>query len=916
MWAKLGTGEPPSVHLLACHLLDAGAVAGALWEHCLGRALQERLAAAFGCPPGSFGPWVSYITALHDLGKATPGFQSLATKRRPDLVARLRDAGLGCAPTPGACRHDVLTEAVLRCLESPRLTGARQAGEVGRLLGRMLAGHHGTFAPPGAARQAVARGHCGNAAWREAQQELLTFLAEHWRVAALPPLRNPAPDAQWTWRVLAGLVTVADWLASCEEYFPHAGLDADLAAYAHELPERTATALAKAGWTEPPVPLLGRGFREVFGELEPRAVQVQMGRTGEEVASPALVLLEAPTGLGKTEAALDLARALLGRLAHRGLYAALPTQATSNQMFERVRDFLRGAFGLGRINLQLAHGQAMLHPDAGGACPSAVAADYDGRAAGDRAERPAVVAEEWFRSSKRALLAPYAVGTVDQALLGVLQTRHSFVRLFALANKVVVLDEVHAYDTYTSEHLMHLLRWLRRIGCSVLVLTATLPDERRRKLLEAYTGRRPPEDLGRYPRMIVAAADGYRPAEAVKGAPERSVLLEPGAREPAALARALREALEGGGCAAVICNTVGRAQEVYRAMRDSDWTGELRLLHARFPFAQRQSIEEAVVRGFGKEGWKEGRPGRAILVATQIIEQSLDLDFDLMVTDLAPVDLILQRAGRLHRHAEADGKPTARPAGLQRPRLWLARPDTDTDGVPDFGPDARIYQPYVLLRTYLALLEDSREAIRSPGDVEDLIECVYGEAEPAGLTKAWRERLSSARAELEAARTGDRGQAQAAEIPLPDDPDGPFDSFDSGMPDDEEAYLNGTTATTRKCRRSVRLICLHRTADGLSLDRGATRPVDLGQAPRDRSVLRELLLASVSVSDPRVVRYVRANERELRPASWRRASLLRHCIPVTFADGRFALAGGDWLVLDEELGLYVSSRRNGPQGED
>jgi len=159
------------------------------------------------------------------------------------------------------------------------------------------------------------------------------------------------------------------------------------------------------------------------------------------------------------------------------------------------------------------------------------------------------------------------------------------------------------------------------------------------------------------------------------------------------LAEMLRQSLANGGCAAVIRNTVGLAQETYLRLRDAlNHNGiTVELFHARFPFGRRMDIETAVLRRFGKESGPVERDMR-VLVATQVVEQSLDLDFDVMISDVAPVDLVLQRAGRLHRHARG-----LRPEGVTEPLVWLIEPDVK-EGLPDFGVSGVVYSPHVLFR--------------------------------------------------------------------------------------------------------------------------------------------------------------------------------------------------------------------------
>ncbi|MCL4465046.1 MAG: CRISPR-associated helicase Cas3', partial [Chloroflexi bacterium] len=443
-------------------------------------------------------------------------------------------------------------------------------------------------------------------------------------------------------------------------------------------------ALKLLGWTGWSPSSESRDFSSLFPNIEsPYPVQREVEVLADRLDGPALVVVEAPMGEGKTEAAVFLEDRWGAALGQRGCYFALPTQATSDQMYGRVLEFMKKRYPADLVNLQLLHGHASLsalfqellrrgeqqRTLAAGLEPRGIAGEsgYDGAPAG-------VVAGEWFTYRKRGLLAPFGVGTIDQALLAALQTRHVFVRLFGLAHKTVILDEVHAYDAYMTALLERLLEWLGALGSSVVLLSATLPDGRRLRLVEAYArGAGYCFDEGEmrahYPRVswVSRAGCGARQV-GVSTRSTRKLGLEwvdgalPAESEPFALGERLRAELENGGCAAVICNTVARAQQVYLALKTyfpetaDDGQPVLDLLHARYLYEDRSKRERRTLIRFGKPDGevemedgnvrKVRRPNRAVLVSTQIIEQSLDLDFDLMVTDLAPVDLLLQRSGR------------------------------------------------------------------------------------------------------------------------------------------------------------------------------------------------------------------------------------------------------------------------------
>lgn len=906
IWGKLGSADSRQVHPLICHLLDTGHVVAALWDSSIQDAFKQWLAGAFGLEQGHLRRWLPFWGSLHDIGKAAPAFQIKAAAHHAEIIDRLKADGFRFGRANRAFGHDLLGKVILTRLFSDGRARYSVDRRLGSDLATVLSGHHGVF-PLAAHARNVGPRQVGRHNWIEQQDALAAMLGDHWLDADLPLPSAPQMQAQAAYMAMAGLISVADWIASCEDYFPYAGRGIDLETYVSQLPQRAGAALERAGWTLDSDYFREVPFEQLFG-FAPNALQRAVRGAAEHLSSPSLVLVEGPTGMGKTEAAFQLVQDFGRRLGHQGAYLALPTQATSNQMFLRFMAFLEESVVADRINLQLMHGQAMLFPAFEAIRPSNLSdtADTDSSAPDGHA---GIRAQEWFLSSKRKMLAPFGVGTVDQGLLGILQTRHGFVRLFGLANKVVVLDEVHAYDVYTSRLLEHLLRWLAALNCSVVLLSATLPHRKRRELVEAFCGAPPELPDVAYPRVICANS-GHVEAVHFETEEAREVHVTPIPDPPPGIARRLHDALSGGGCAVCICNTVRRAQDLYSAVREQ-FAGndcEIDLLHSRFPFGRRREIEESVVRHFGKAARGAGqRPGRAVLVATQIVEQSLDLDFDLMVTDLAPVDLVLQRAGRLHRHTPGQGA-TDRPSSLATPQLWIAEPQTPEGAVPSFGASEWVYERYLLLRSYLCLLRERGAALKLPDDVERLIEQVYDNGDHWALDAVWRDALAEARAKLEDARGRDGWLATSRLIPNPDASDGVLAAFNRELPEDESLATQWSIGgLTRKALPSIRLICLHQQDDQCYLDRDCRRRVDLDRAP-DHEALRNILDNAVALSHPSVVKGFNID----RPAPWEKAPILRNCFPLFLRDGRAAISPSLSLELDEELGIVIHRSINGP----
>ncbi len=865
LWAKLQRRRSPaSWHPLICHMLDVAAVAEALWRTHCSPPTRAWIAHALSLPLDVTGAWVAFIAGLHDLGKAGPIFH-LAVEAG---AGRVRAAGL-VSPLPQPERrvqapHATVTQATLAAALQ---TVATIPEPVLSRLAEVLGGHHGAFPLPGqAAILSTDPGLVGGAGWRAAREHLVVELARALSVPLEQPPTCPPDLAASLW--LAGLVSVADWIGSDTRFFPLAGAAEDTAApqpvdaYLPTARAAAARALHDLGWSAWLAAPTVRSFTTLFPHLpEPRPLQ----RAGDAIAThfaaprPWLAIIEAPMGEGKTELVLHLGDRWRVEGLH-GAYVALPTQASSNQMFGRVRDFLARVYPAEVVNLHLLHGHADLSAELQ-QLRSTWRLLLDPQGIGDDVPTPAgpgaVVAAEWFTRKKHGLLARYGVGTIDQLLLSVLQTRHGFVRLFGVAGKTVVIDEVHAFDTYMSTLLERLLEWLAALGSAVLLLSATLPAARRNRLLEAYArgaaARPVPADTpivsnganGRaaYPRITLSDGHSVRAISVAPSADVRRTVrlrwvdLDPpplGLDSPPGAAPCFSEellgALEGGGCAAVICNTVQRAQQTYAALRRAlasrppGWC-DLDLLHARFPFNRRAERERRALDAFGKAP-DALRPARAIMVATQIVEQSLDLDFDLMVSDFAPLDLLLQRLGRLHRHRRS------RPAALSQPTLWLGRPPTEGD-LPRFERGAvGIYGRHTLLRSWLALTRRvDGEVLRLPDEIEPLVEAVYDERpcpgdESAAVATLWAETW----AELQAERRCEEQEAKDRWLKAPTARERHLHAMLPQPREEDTPELHPAhQALTRLIEPNVRVVLLWRRDSALWLD-----PVGSAPAPIDR----------------------------------------------------------------------------------
>lgn len=915
--AKFSAGpKDPAYHPLFCHMVDVAAVAAEMWRQVLPWSLRRRLTAAFDLSEEHAGRWVSFVAGIHDLGKASPAF----ARKDPGFPARARAGGLTIPDLSRLRRppgHGLISQVTLAhiLLDSPFNLPRRQADLVASVAG----GHHGTFPTDQEVGDAKKqRTAVGEREWDEVRRALAVALHDVLELA--PPgarLGLTSIDAV----ILAGITSIADWIGSDERFFPYT-IPSGERDYLALAAERASTALRRLGWLTSSAPTGARTFHELFpslpGELWPLQKHIAGLTSCDEL--PRLLIIEAPMGEGKTEAAMFAADAANVQLGTHGTYFALPTMATSNQMFGRVAEFLRTRFPDAVVQLQLRHGHASfvseferIRQDGDSVPQPQYSADVEGGT---------LVASDWFGPAKRGLLAPFGVGTVDQLLMSVLRVRHGAVRLFGIAAKPIVIDEVHAYDTYMSKLLARTLEWLGALGSPVILLSATLPAGRRESLVNAYrfgAGYEQPAALppSRYPRVTFVDSSGDIRTTTFDPAPRsvRRLTIERCPRDdPDQLGEILEASLSEGGCAAVVCNTVARAQELYQHLRArfpgeaSDGEPIVDLLHARFTLADRQARERRSLARFGKGGrtvlLPDGtsapvsRPERAILVATQVIEQSLDIDFDLMVSDLAPIDLLLQRSGRLHRHEPL--KPRA--ASLKHPRLVLLEPPVE-HGVPQFPEsDEYIYAPYVLLRTWLAIRD--KWAIDMPDEIEPLIELVYGEeSEDPELEETLREALFAFRKQAEEDLQRDTNEALQRMVKRPLPGESLADLLRAELEEDAPEIHRAYQALTRQGPPTANVVLLHESEAGPALDRSG-RPAPLGEVT-DPTAIRALVERSVTLNHQGVVHRILATERP-----WPRTPLLRHARMLVLDTAGEARVDGYVLRYDSELGLLVS-RTNG-----
>lgn len=712
-WRYWGKADPAigGHHLAAFHCLDVAAVTEVMLER--NAVLHRRLARWLALPDGTVAPTIAAICALHDVGKFDVRFQRKAPEVADTIWPETRSIA------PGEYDHGAWGYVhLLDLADSDRAWFDATLGEGAMPLLRAVCGHHGAL--PGQQEpkdpmrlRAKPFGRTDNDARRAWIDASSSFFRRH-RGASLPMRGSPPPAAM---ELVAGLCSVADWLGSQvvhegRSYFTYRSVPDDLDAYYQR-------ALTNAQHVLDALPLEGAvaddlTFSRLFGFEAPRGIQVLT----EELAlpdGPSLTILEDRMGAGKTEAALGLVAKMLAARQANGFFVALPTMATSNGIFTRIETFAQRVFR-GTVNLRLAHGRAR---------------DFDpfveltrrslrGRPTTDDDREAEVVCARWFLSRKRALLGQVGVGTVDQAMQAAIKLRHHFVRLFGLAQSVVVIDEVHAYDAYMEVILERLVEWLGALEAPVILLSATLPAVRKIALADAYArgaGWAPGErsTAADYPLVTRRDALGLNTSALKTVERDRSVCVTRVETENAEVAvlPSLEDAVRRGAVVCWIRNTVAEAQRAFDAVTEGV---PALLFHARMRPMDRELIEAEVLANFGKTGAR--RP--MLLIATQVVEQSLDIDFDLLVTDLCPVDLMLQRAGRLWRHERPDRTSRSR---LASPELRVVAPVASRRDALQFGPCAWVYDPVTLWLAWDSIAD--RTEFHLPSQIRALVEDSY-----------------------------------------------------------------------------------------------------------------------------------------------------------------------------------------------
>ena len=629
-WGKINGN---SYHPLVYHSLDVASVGRIIFETS---PLLHNIATELNVKDTILLNWITFLCALHDIGKFSDGFQGLnpisSQLQNRDINANYRE------------KHWSIGYRFL--IENKGCICFEKNSDFLKYWFSASIGHHGR--PP---KIEIIPQPIFLQFPQDVKKDVFEFILELKElfnindITKIGDYNRESETKHISW-IIAGLVTISDWIASNKNWFPFCTEKMSLQEYYNQSNTRASKSFTESGIRRIPV-AKNKSFNHLFPFISHRTSLQDISIKIDIPKQPQLLIIEDITGNGKTESALMLAYRLMAKGFADGLYFALPTMATANAMHKRI----------GNVYTELYEKEsAPLLVLAHSASKTQIALEFEYSEKRKDDSRKDTI--HWISENrKKALFAHIGVGTIDQALLAILQAHHQSLRLLALSRKVLIVDEVHASDGYIHTLLRNLLKFHAAQGGSVILLSATLPLKMREELIKSFA-----EGLDKqldketslslnYPLITQYTGDKFIQESCISPTIQKQVYFEQYFDEDNVF-NAIEKKLQNGACVCWVRNTIfdvlaayRKAQKKYNFLTQED----IILFHSRFIMGDRLKIEKKIMDLFGPHSNQEKRKGK-LVIATQVIEQSLDIDFDFMVSDLAPIDLIIQRAGRLHRH--------------------------------------------------------------------------------------------------------------------------------------------------------------------------------------------------------------------------------------------------------------------------
>ncbi|WP_158276241.1 CRISPR-associated helicase Cas3' [Bifidobacterium callitrichidarum] len=708
IWGKTDqeTSNPGKWLPLSTHLTDTAETASLIWNEWIPSNVKARLDDCLGSSNAM--PTLMFLASIHDVGKISPLFETQAADAYSGIIREQSENGLVIpelvstlprGSRPSEYRHEKIGASALYGW----LLRHDVSEKVAATYAQIIAGHHGGCLDYGALKDLGKPSMFkGDSKWGDLREAYLDEAYERY-----PCVFSETPLTKQTQLVLTGFLVVSDWISSNQDLFP---LDPS-----RETDGYPTRAVASCNLPSPWTPQLeeqdaGKLFSKRFDRPSTmiRPFQKEVVDAAFNMDSPGIMCVEAPMGEGKTEAAFLAAEVLASRFGLGGLYFALPTQATADSVYGRMMTW--------RSHLPDTPGSTYLsHRHSTGIM----------KQLGRETEW------SWLDGRYRRTMHNMVVGTVDQILLSARKAKYLVLRHLSFVGKVLVIDEVHAYDEYMTVYLERALEWLGSYHVPVILMSATLPNARRVSLLQAYAtgaGYSTEQDTNNLlsPWKITVLDSKKTNTRYPKGSSRHTTITTEMTTDEEGIQTAI-DIVKAGGCALIIKDTVNRANRTYEKIKA---TGTPTLLvHSRFTVADRQKLDHTLIEDFGPQ--QDHRPPM-IVVATQVAEQSLDVDFDIIVSDIAPIDLLLQRAGRLFRHDR-----TSRPVSNAKMLI------TGANGYPE--GIGLVYDPWILDQTTSSL--QSHPQWNLPEDIPELVESVYSKAIEGPEGKAFKRKIKAKQAE-------------------------------------------------------------------------------------------------------------------------------------------------------------------------
>ena len=650
---------------LLTHLKDTQAIIKYLYQNYLSQNQRNIV----NLPSSLIGT----LGFLHDFGKITPVFQLKQSRPYNASLDQAVLAKLGSLilpsqlPLADKSPHNISGAYLLRstCFAS------------------IIASHHGTTpSKRELLLQRLYQDNYGDTTWTNLRQEFLAIALRDLTPQEKDMLYH-ASLSQDQQILLLGLVMMADWLASNETYFPLIPIDDSY----QDIDEKKRIKIGLSRWAketkwQPQADFdIDTYFSDHFN-FKLHTLQKEMLETIKAIKKPGLILLEAPMGTGKTETALTASEILSAKCHTNGIFYGLPTQATSNAMLPRLASWL--TVEQGRHGLKLMHSKA-----------------NSVKAYQDLDKNNNVFINHWY-SHKLGSLEHFTIGTIDQLLQMSLSQRHLAFKHLAFSGKTVIIDEVHTYDAYMQSYLQKTLKWLGEYHVPVIALSATLTHQIRQSLISSYLQRdvELPTNLA-YPLLTYTENSIVKQQSNFAKSQSKAVTIKSFADDaPQEIAQKADNLIAQGGICGIIVNSITRAQDIAKKIKAPKI-----LLHSSFLAQDRSNIEERILKTI------ENCPKKLVIIGTQVLEQSLDLDFDVLITDAAPMDLLLQRIGRLWR------RDRKRPKNFTKPVCYV---DTNSKSKA-YQTDCFLYSNYLINHT-IKLIPDK---IILPNDIPVLIEKTY-----------------------------------------------------------------------------------------------------------------------------------------------------------------------------------------------